>query len=36
MLNVDRRWVDEGLESFWSFCVDYFETGQDERAARVA
>jgi len=34
VLNVDRRWVDEGSESFWSFCVDYLETGQDERAAQ--
>ena len=34
MLNVDRRWVDEGSESFWSFCVDYLETGQDGRAAQ--
>jgi superfamily II DNA helicase RecQ len=28
VLNVDRRWVDQGTESFWSFCVDYLETGQ--------
>ena len=34
VLNVDRRWVDEGSESFWSFCVDYLETGQDGRAAQ--
>ena len=33
VLNVDRRWVDQGSESFWSFCVDYLETGQDGRAA---
>ena len=33
VLSVDRRWVDEGSESFWSFCVDYLETGQDGRAA---
>ena len=34
VLNVDRRWVDEGSESFWSFCVDYLETGQDGRVAQ--
>ena len=27
VLSVDRRWVDQGTESFWSFCVDYLETG---------
>ncbi len=25
VLSVDRRWVDQGTESFWSFCVDYLE-----------
>jgi superfamily II DNA helicase RecQ len=25
VLAVDRRWVDAGSESFWSFCVDYLE-----------
>ncbi len=34
MLNVDRRWVDEDSESFWSICVDYLETGQYGRAAQ--
>src|SRR5271166_2362659 len=34
VLNVDRPWVDEGSESFWSFCVDYLETWQDGRAAQ--
>ena len=28
VLSVDRRWVDLGTESFWSFCVDYLETVQ--------
>ncbi len=23
VLNVDRRWVDQGSQSFWSFCIDY-------------
>jgi len=27
VLAVDRRWVDQGTESFWSFCVDYLEVG---------
>ncbi len=26
VLSVDRRWVDLGTESYWSFCVDYLET----------
>ncbi len=26
VLSVDRRWVDQGTESYWSFCVDYLET----------
>jgi superfamily II DNA helicase RecQ len=25
VLSVERRWVDLGLESYWSFCVDYLE-----------
>ncbi len=28
VLSVDRRWVDQGTESFWSFCVDYQEGAQ--------
>jgi superfamily II DNA helicase RecQ len=27
VLSVDRRWVEQGSESFWSFCVDYLESG---------
>lgn len=26
VLSVERRWVDQGENSFWSFCVDYLET----------
>jgi HRDC domain len=26
VLSVDRRWVDLGTESYWSFCVDYIES----------
>ena len=25
ILSVDRRWVEQGASSFWSFCVDYLE-----------
>ena len=25
ILAVDRRWVDQGSDSFWSFCVDYWD-----------
>jgi superfamily II DNA helicase RecQ len=27
VLSVDRRWVEQGSESFWSFCVDYLDFG---------
>jgi superfamily II DNA helicase RecQ len=26
VLSVDRRWVEQGASSFWSFCLDYLET----------
>jgi superfamily II DNA helicase RecQ len=26
VLSVDRRWVEQGASSFWSFCVDYLES----------
>ena len=26
ILSVDRRWVDQGSASFWSFCVDYLDS----------
>ena len=22
-MSVDRRWVDQGSQSFWSFCIDF-------------
>jgi superfamily II DNA helicase RecQ len=25
ILLVDRRWVEQGASSFWSFCIDYLE-----------
>jgi hypothetical protein len=27
VLGVDRRWVNHDGESYWSFCVDYLESG---------
>ncbi len=27
VLSVERRWVDQGTMSFWSFCVDYLDAG---------
>ena len=27
VLSVDRRWVEQGANSFWSFCVDYLPHG---------
>ena len=27
VLSVDRRWVDQGSHSFWSFCIDYLDPG---------
>jgi len=26
VLSVDRRWVEQGPSSFWSFCIDYLES----------
>ncbi len=34
ILAVDRRWVDQGADSFWSFCVDYLETRSGADAGR--
>ena len=33
ILSVDRRWVDQGADSFWSFCVDYHPTATKAVAA---
>ena len=27
VLSVDKKWVECGTGSFWTFCVDYVETG---------
>ena len=29
VLSVDRCWVEQGSSSFWSFCIDYLETGSN-------
>ena len=29
VLSIDRRWVEQGSASFWSFCVDYLERSAD-------
>ena len=38
VLVVERRWVDQGQDSFWSFCVDYldgpYETPRDQSKKR--
>jgi superfamily II DNA helicase RecQ len=26
ILMVERRWVERGADSFWSFCIDYLES----------
>ncbi len=33
VLQVDRRWVDQGTQSFWAFCVDYLEGDASSPAA---
>lgn len=37
VLAVERRWVDQGSNSFWTFCVDYLEAAKgsspNDRAA---
>ncbi len=32
VLSVDRRWVEQGASSFWSFCVDYLENAAQTSA----
>ena len=31
VLTVERRWVEQGSNSFWSFCVDYVEDSGNQR-----
>jgi superfamily II DNA helicase RecQ len=33
VLTVDRRLVEHGLSSFWSFCVDYLAPGAERASA---
>ena len=34
VLAVERRWVDQGADSYWAFCVDYFDSpaGMSEKS----
>ncbi|MBU6172623.1 MAG: HRDC domain-containing protein [Planctomycetes bacterium] len=25
ILKVDKHWVDQGMDSFWAFCIDYWD-----------
>ena len=34
VLSVDRRWVEQGGQSFWSFCVDYLPPGSKPKPER--
>jgi superfamily II DNA helicase RecQ len=34
VLAIDRRWVDQGADSFWSICVDYVDAGVASDATR--
>lgn len=33
VLSIDRRWVDQGSQSFWSFCVDYLPSAKTSKEA---
>ncbi len=33
VLTVERRWVDQGSESFWALCIDYLESSSAEAFA---
>jgi hypothetical protein len=33
ILSIDRRWVDQGTESFWTCCVDYHASGMKSTPA---
>ena len=35
VLAVDRRWVEQGENSYWALSVDYHDTGNEPRAAGV-
>ncbi len=34
ILSVDRRWVDQGPNSYWSFCVDYLDASSGTSGSR--
>jgi len=31
VLTVDRRWVEQGGQSFWSFCIDFLPPGSKSK-----
>ena len=35
VLAVDRRWVDQGADSFWSICVDYIDGPTTDTSGRA-
>src|SRR5271157_1987368 len=36
VLSVDRRFVEEGERSFWTFCVDYVDARRGSSSSSVA
>jgi superfamily II DNA helicase RecQ len=36
VLSVDRRWVEQGAASFWSFCIDFLEAAANGKAPERA
>ena len=33
VLHVDRQWVDQGMNSCWTFCVDYWDAAENRQPA---
>ena len=33
VLHIDRQWVDQGSDSFWHFCIDYWDSSDTQPAA---
>lgn len=36
VLSLDRRWVDQGGNSFWSFCIDYLDSAAGSTRAAAS
>lgn len=36
VLRTDRRWVEQGDDSFWAICVDYMETSKTKSSEKQA